>query len=62
MAEPTARIEAMSSREERGSGMLPDRSKRRPKVKAKAAAEAGLELAEDGIPDEQDQHKLDTMA
>lgn len=62
MAEPTARIEAMSSREERGSAMPPDRSKARPKVRAKAAPDSGFEPAEDEIPDELDQHKLDTMA
>lgn len=62
MAEPTSRIEAMASREDRGSATLPDRSKARPKVKAKAAPEACLDLTEDDIPEEKDQHKLDMMA
>jgi len=63
MPESMSRIEAMSSHQERGSAMPNDRSRTKPRPKPKVLPEAPrTESSESPVDEEQDRHRLDTMA
>jgi hypothetical protein len=63
MPETTSRIEAMSSHQDRGSSSPGDRSRVKPRPKPKALPEAPhVEPTDLPLDDDEDRHKLDTMA